>query len=234
MITVSSPTVAENIVKLSELSARALEWSGNHACRFDIDKFQLVHFTRNDKKLAGDTSLIVNGHEIKASEHAKYLGIVLDRRLRWREHVQKTVAKGTKTLLAVARLTRPTFGLPHKYVCQLYRSVVLPRVEYGLPVWYVPVRPGASSKRRTGSVGTSRQLGKLQRLASLLITGAFRSTPTDLLEYHAALPPVNLHLNRAVFNATARLAALPSHHPLSRSVSRYWGLYPRLHRSPPA
>lgn len=43
----------------------------------------------------------------------KYLGILIDIKLRWKEQAEAAVAKATKTLLACARLSRPTFGLPH-------------------------------------------------------------------------------------------------------------------------
>lgn len=113
-------------------------------------------------------------------DSAKYLGIVLNRRLRWHEQVEAAVAKGTATMLAVSRLSRPTFGLPHKYLRQLYRSVVLPPVEYGLVVWYELIRVIHENGRHKGSVGFSKQLAKVQRLAGRVITGAFHTTVTDV------------------------------------------------------
>ncbi|KAJ7729620.1 hypothetical protein B0H14DRAFT_2273651, partial [Mycena olivaceomarginata] len=59
-------------------------------------------------------------------ESAKYLGLVMDRQLRWKEQVEQAIKKGTKAVMAINRLTRPTFGLPHQFVRQLYRSVVVP------------------------------------------------------------------------------------------------------------
>lgn len=76
------------------------------------------------------------------------------------------------------------------------------------------------------------QLCKVQRLVALLTTGAFRSTATDILEYHAFLPPTCLRLNASVYNATVRLASLPLSHPLHKHVTRCTKYYPRTHRSP--
>jgi hypothetical protein len=127
--------------------------------------------------------------------------------------VQKAIAKGTKAIMAINRLTRPTFGLPHQFVRQLYRSVVIPKMEYGLCVWYSPVISNGLSRRK-GSVGFLNQLGKVQNIACRLITGAFKTTPVDALNYLANIPPIELRLNQASFNATTHLASLPSHHPL--------------------
>lgn len=228
---VASPTIEENINKLEQLGAEALDWSCRHACKFDIKKFQLVHFTQNDSKYAR-TPLVLNGIEIQASNTAKYLGIIMDWKLRWKEQVQAAVAKGKAAVLAVAQLTRPTFGMPHKYIRQLYTVVVAPKMEYGLQVWYEPIREIPDCKRLKGSVSVANQLSKVQRLAAILTTGALRSTAADTLDYHAFLPPTHIRLNTSVFNAAARLASLPASHPLYRPVLRCMRRYPHYHHSP--
>lgn len=174
----------------------------------------------------------MGSHTITPVNAACYLGIVVDRWLRWREHVEAAVAKGTAAMLAVGRLSRPTFGLPHQYARQLFVSIVCPKMEYGLPVWYTPVQRKAGAKRATGSVGIARRVGRVQRLAALTITGAFRTTATVFLDYHAGLLPVELRLNQAVHRATARLASLPADHPLYKSIHHCASHYPRFHRSP--
>lgn len=214
---VTSPTIEENITKLEQLGAKALDWSRTHACKFDIKKFQLVHFTQNDSKYT-PTPLTLNGIEIQASPTAKYLGIIMDRKLRWKEQVEAATAKGKATVLAVSRLTHPTFGMPHKYIRQLYTAVVAPKMEYGLQVWYEPIREIPDRKRLKGSVGVANQLSKVQRLATILTTGAFRSTASDTLDYHTFLPPVCIRLNTSSFNAAVRLASLPTSHPLRKHV----------------
>lgn len=46
MFAVSSPTVKENVEKLEKMTPELLTWSCTHSCRFNLDKFQLVHFSR--------------------------------------------------------------------------------------------------------------------------------------------------------------------------------------------
>lgn len=230
MFAVSSPTVEENVEKLERMAPQLLDWSRTHSCRFDLDKFQLIHFCRTEK-LYAPLPININGQSIAASDSAKYLGIVVDRKLKWKEHVEAAIAKGTKAVLAVARLTRPTFGMPHRFVRQLFRSVVIPRMEYGMVAWYQPIRKEDGARRAKGSVGLARQLGKVQRIATRLITGALRTTATDVLDYLASIPPIELRLNLSSFNAAARLTTLPETHPLYKSVRRCSRMYPRRHRS---
>ncbi|KAJ7867829.1 hypothetical protein B0H13DRAFT_1583329, partial [Mycena leptocephala] len=158
---------------------------------FDLGKFQLVHYTRNQNKYA-PLPLITPGHTIETSDSAKYLGLIMDRALRWKEQVEQAVAKGTKAVMAINRLTlwpdRQSQIIPHQFVRQLFRSVVIPKMEYGLCVWYSPVYPSGNGCRR-GSVGALTRLGKVQNVACRLITGAFKTTPIDALNYHAGIPP---------------------------------------------
>ncbi|KAF8583288.1 hypothetical protein K439DRAFT_1292095, partial [Ramaria rubella] len=109
--------------------------------------------------------------------------------LHWKEQVDESIRKGTEALMAVSRLTRPTFGMPHKYIQHPFVSVVIPTMEYSLVVWYNPVHLVPGSTRLCGTVGFARWVGKVQRIATSLITGGFKSTATDTLDYHAFLPP---------------------------------------------
>ncbi|CDO68734.1 hypothetical protein BN946_scf184652.g61 [Trametes cinnabarina] len=217
MLIVTSPTFEQNIAVLTDLVPQLLGWSKSHACRFDVAKFQMLHCTRNEKRY-NPLPLVIDDHHILPSESARYLGIIVDRRLRWNEQADSAVDKGTSAVLAIARLSRPTYGLPHKHIRQLVRSVALPKMEYGLPVWYNPVRLPPGSTRRKGSVGLCNRLGKVQRFAARIISGAFKTTASVVLDFHASLLPIDLRLNQAAFNAAARLASLPPSHPLHKMV----------------
>ena len=104
---------------------------------------------------------------------------------------------------------------------------------YGLVVWYRPVRPHPDNPHRhLGSVGIANKLGKVQRLAAKIITGAFRTTPISVLEYHAGLPPIRLYLNFNVHRCALRLATLPPGHPLCKPVAHCSRIYPAKHRTP--
>ncbi|KZV79510.1 hypothetical protein EXIGLDRAFT_585415, partial [Exidia glandulosa HHB12029] len=233
MLVAVSDSVESNLDILAQLTPRCLAWSARHACQFDVKKFQLIHFTKNPRhEEAAKQGLDIAGVTIEPEKAVKYLGILIDSKLRWKEHAEAAVAKATKTLLACARLPRPTFGLPHRHVRRLYISVVLPRLEYGLSVWFSPVRARPSGKGRCGSVGVARQCDKLQRVAARLIAGGFRTTSTDMLVYHADLLPTTVGLNKAAHNAAVRLATLPKSHPLQPLVARAMRRTPRLHRSP--
>ncbi|KAF7372603.1 hypothetical protein MVEN_00123200 [Mycena venus] len=182
--------------------------------RFDLPKFQLIHFVSPHRHTEHYRPLPLHIGDIciEASTTAKLLGVLLDYKLSFRNHVELAHGRGTKAVLALSRIATPTFGLPHSYVRQLFLTIVVPRMEYALPVWYRPVTERAGA-RRTGTVWVSKALGKVQRQACKLITGALRTTATDVLDFHANLLPIHICLNRSVFNAATRLATLPVSNP---------------------
>jgi ribonuclease HI len=213
------------------MTEKALPLADQLGLRFDLPKFQLVHFVspRCHAEHYQPLPVSFGGITIPASVTAKLLGVVLDNKLSFRNHVELAQARGTKAMLALSRISTPTFGLPHSYVRQLFQTVVIPRMEYGLPVWYKPVSANTDA-RRSGTVWIAKALGKVQRLACKVITGALRTTATDTMDYHANLLPVHIRLNRSVFNAAVRIVTLPPSHPLHRVVRRCRRI-PLYHRS---
>jgi ribonuclease HI len=80
-------------------------------------------------------------------------------------------------------------------------------------------------------VWVTKALGKVQQQVCKLITGSLRTTATDTENYHANIAPIHLRLNRSVYNAAARLAALPASNPVRGTFARCRHV-PCFHRSP--
>jgi hypothetical protein len=103
---------------------------------------------------------------------------------------------------------------------QLYLSVALPKMTYGLDVWYTPPSKPAGYTKNSGSVGVLRNLQKIQRLATTAITGTLRSSPTDLIDAHSGLFPMELALMKACHRSLVRTFTLPDTHPLHQIIQQ--------------
>ncbi|KAF7366527.1 putative RNA-directed DNA polymerase from transposon X-element [Mycena sanguinolenta] len=200
--------------------------------RFDLPKFQLIHFVPPRRHVTHYRPLPLKIGEIVVQPQttAKLLGVLLDYKLHFHNHVELAQRRGTKAVLALSRISSPTFGLPHAYTRQLFQTIVVPRMEYALPVWYRPVTD-REGMRRGGTVWVARALGKVQRQACKLITGSLRTTATDTQNFHANIAPIHLRLNRSAYNSAARLASLPASNPIRGTFARCRRV-PRFHRSP--
>jgi ribonuclease HI len=217
-----------------------LQWSREHNSNFEVSKSVVLHATRrtqadpesdNARMPLDRPPLKLQGQLIQEVEHFKYLGIQIDAQLRWNEQAQRTKANATKWLLQFRRLTRPTTGVNSKLMRQLYLAVALPKITYGLDVWYLPPAKRAGAIKNSGSVGTLKSLQKLQRIATLAINGALRSTPTDLLDAHAGVLPMELALSKTCHRAIIRLLTLPPTHPLHRFIRAAQRSSPKKHPS---
>ncbi len=167
-----------------------------------------MSFEHSDSPEDQRLPLTVAGKTIKPKDRAKHLGVYIEKRLTFKKHVEYAVpGKGVKAAAVLTRLANMTTGMPHKFIRQLFIGLVVPRMEYALPVRHNPVREGEG--RRQGAVGVAREMSKPQRLACKVMAGGLRSKSTDALDYHANVLPTHLCMNLAAYKFAARLCTLP-------------------------
>ena len=204
-------------------------WSSTHNSRFEISKLAVLHaFRRTQRDPENPRKWIpldrpplrLQGKTVKEVESYKYLGILVhvDAQLRWTIQAQKGIANATKWVMQFRRLTRISTGLSIQLMRRLYIAVAIPKMTYAIDVWYTPPTKPPGHRRSVGSVGVLRRMTKLQRMASLGIVGGMRSTPTDLLDAHTGLLPIDLTLFRICHRAAVCLCSLPPSHPLHSIV----------------
>ena len=110
--------------------------------------------------------------------------------------------------------------------------MALPKITYGLNIWYTPPTKPIWYTKNTGSVGILRNLQKAQIIATTPITGTLRSAPTNLLDAHAGLLRMELVLMKACHRAMTRMLTLPNSHPLHNTIMKAKWNPPDKHLSP--
>jgi len=105
---------------------------------------------------------------------------------------------------------------------QLYIMVALPKILYGIDIWYTPPHQKPGKKCCSGSIGPLRKLESSQHIATLAITGALRTTPSDALNVHANILPMDLMLEKACHRAIVRMCMLPESNPVANIVKQYY------------
>ena len=101
----------------------------------------------------------------------------------------------------------------------LYRAVGIPKLTYALEDWYDPPTKVPGKRNTAGSVAALKIMARVQRLASIAITGAIKSTATDVLDAHTDLLPMETLLKSICKRSYIRLCTLPASHPLSPLVT---------------
>jgi ribonuclease HI len=103
---------------------------------------------------------------------------------------------------------------------RLYISVAIPKITYGLEAWYTPPFLPEGKRVRRGSVKALTEFTKLQRIATLSIAGALRSTATDVLDGHTNILPMEQTLKKVCYRSLLRLSALPNSNPAAKILRR--------------
>ena len=150
----------ETTRRLEEMMTKdegGLQWSADHNSRFEVSKSAIVHFSRKtvpSPETDGSRvpihrpALLLEGQLVKEVGSYKYLGVQIDSHLRWKEQAQQATANATKWILQYRRLTRPTTGVKAKLMRQLYLAVALPKITYGIDIWYTPpTKPAGHTSR---------------------------------------------------------------------------------------
>ena len=109
--------------------------------------------------------------------------------------------------------------------------MLLPAMLYAASVWITPQRRIEGRKHLHGSVGIIRKLARIHRQACILISGAMRTTATDVLEAHLNILPFHLLVDVHISRDATCLCSLPTTHPLHLHVRRATTFVKR-HRSP--
>jgi len=82
----------------------------------------------------------INAHFKKEKEKKqvtkmKYLGIILDHKFRFNEHIKYTAERCGKLIHSLARVARMTWGIKYAAMDTIYKGAIIPLLTYGAAVW---------------------------------------------------------------------------------------------------
>jgi len=232
----------EKLKKMMEKDGGVLEWAQKHNCSFGIEKFQLLDAGRKrvlnplgtGKKIPMQRpTLVIANQRIKPSPHVKFLGLHIDKGLRWKEQGAAAIAKGAGWLLQFGRLAKPSGGVSFQHIRRLWLSVAVPRILYGADIFLMPAR-GCGDDAESKKIGgfTCSKLSAIQGRVANMICGGMQKSPRDAAIAHANLLPFHLLVDKVRYGAAIRLATLPTTHPLHKPVKNAAAHLVKSHRTP--
>jgi len=172
-------------------------WCGKLGLSVNPDKTGLVAFTKK-RKLTGFFEPHLFGKTLQRSMSVKYLGVILDSCLTWKEHVDVKVKKAQNSMWACRRVCGVMWGLKPRVVHWLYIAIIRLSVTFASLVWW----PGCQT------ASAKRELSRVQRFACLGITGAMHTAPTNAVEAFICLHPLELVVQSEARSAVHRLWSL--------------------------
>jgi hypothetical protein len=121
-------------------------WSIKWKMKFNIKKSNIVLFSRA-RSPPPISPLILSSQPLPSSPSYKYLGVVLDRKLRFEEHAKKIMDAVRHQSFLISRTIKPTRNPSPTTIRSLVLSKLYSTLAYSLPFW----QPTAVQCRRINS-----------------------------------------------------------------------------------
>ena len=156
----------------------------NNRLKLNATKTKLMLF--NKKNTSADTlnSLRLNQVNISTSTSTKFLGLLLDTRLKWDAHVTEKCLAAKRAYMMAYNTARNIWGKYSKRISFLYKAIAEPVLLYACSVWVNYLRTNR---------GTQKILS-FQRSLVRRITAALNSAPTDALIILSNTTPADLRV----------------------------------------
>lgn len=122
--------------------------------------------------------LNVNNSPLSCEANIRYLGMWLDRSLRWGRHINEVSEKTQKFLNILKVLAGSGWGIHPKHLRRLYINLIRSRIDFGSYLY------DNSAKCHT------YKIDKIQNQALRIIGGFIKTTPIHVMESEICIPPL--------------------------------------------
>lgn len=212
---VTGPTARSTRKGIEAIINDALDWERRSGATFEAEKTAIIHFTRKAYK-ADSEPFTIKGQVVQPKNHIKVLGVVMDARLRYKEHIARAASKGLEAALELKRLR----GLSPRTARQLFTSMVAPVVDYASNVWMHECNWKAAPA-----------INRVQRIGAQAIVGTFSTVATSIAEAEAHIPTAQDRFWKRAIKMWTDIHTLPETNPLRDARSRM-RKFRRSYRSP--
>ena len=113
-------------------------WLTSNKLTLNPKKSNFVIFHPRQKKVNYQPQICIYDNETRSriplehKDYIKYLGILIDKNLSWKTHINNITTKISRTVGLLAKIRH---FVPFQILLKIYQSLILPHISYGLPVW---------------------------------------------------------------------------------------------------
>ena len=115
---------------------KAINWGNQEKLAFNPKKTAAIIFTRNHKlKINTLPKLKMSGVELEYVNSTRYLGVIIDSKLSWTEHINTKIIECKKILFSLRSAIGSKWGLTPERCWWVWETMVRPKLSYGSIVW---------------------------------------------------------------------------------------------------
>lgn len=186
---------------------KALEQVYNYYTRklklwISLEKSTAMIFSKSDPRSLFNVK--IHNNSLNWVSEQKFLGIYLDNKLKFENHIQQIIKKACGGLNIIRSLAGVHWGSDPKTLSMLYKSLVRSHFDYSTLAYY------------NCSYNLLRKLDVIQNKALRVITGAMCSTPIHIMEAEACIPPLTIIRLKIAERFCLKVFASKNDHLLNR------------------
>ena len=117
----------------------------------------------------------------------KYLGIIFDSKLTFRDHIITMTDKCSKLIFALSKSAKLNWGLNYAALKTIYKGDILPLLLYGAPVWINAINKASYKLKIT----------RVQRLINVRLARAYRAVSNEALCLITDFTPTDIKTEEA-------------------------------------
>ena len=173
------------------------KWVTENGFEFSTSKTVCIHFHQQYVFFPPDPNILLGKTSIKVVREAKFLGVIFDTKLTFKNHIQYLKTSCQKGLDILHVVGHTDWGADRIVLLRLYRSLVRSKLDYGCIVY--------GSARRS----ILKQLDPIHHQGLRIALGAFRTSPAQSLYIEAHEPSLTTRRLKLPLNYVLKLKSLP-------------------------
>jgi exonuclease III len=131
----SSTTLKSLSSRLQQSIDEFQSWCKSWKLQLQPTKTELIHFSVHPrKKYKNPVTVKVENTIIKPLDSTRYLGVIIDKKLNWRTHIQHIESKIASRITLLRFLNKASYEPNDKIMINIFKSLARPIITYGYPV----------------------------------------------------------------------------------------------------
>lgn len=190
-------------------------WTSDNGLTISESKSAIVTFTR--KRYQPPRNLKLHNHTIPYKSSEKFLGMFLDSKLNWKQHINYICSRSEKSINIIKVFSKHKWGADPNICLLFYKSFVRSILDYGCVLY------GSAANIHLNKVNL------IQNKCLRLCIGYLRTTPINIIEAECCEPPLYLRREFLSNKLTVKIISqkrelLDKIHKLTIQVltSKYW------------
>lgn len=164
--------------KIDTKFQETLKWFDNNGLTISQEKSVMCTFTRS--RFSPQNTIRLADMNIPYKTSIKYLGMHIDKKLLWKEHINHIIKRTENGLNVLRAFCSHKWGADPNICLLFYRSLIKSIMDYGSTFY--------------GSAATThlKKIDSIKNKCLRMSVGYLKSTPTNVVEMETSEPPLNL------------------------------------------